>query len=141
VRAALRRAPVDERSLVVAGHSAGGALAADYAAGAEDAGLPPPVAVFAAYPGRRIGGLPGLVTERGPAPRGVEVVALAGARDEVVGSAFARRIARLGRGRLVRVADPAVADHLGPQRPGAAARRAFWAPLDRLIARARNVRR
>ena len=53
VRAALRRLDEDPGSLVVAGHSAGGALAADYAAVARSVGLPPPRAVFAAYPGRR----------------------------------------------------------------------------------------
>ena len=34
---------------------------------------------------------------------------------------------------LVVVSDPAVSDHLGPQRADAAARREFWARLDRLI--------
>jgi hypothetical protein len=36
------------------------------------------------------------------------------------------------------VDDPAASDHLGPQRADAAARRDFWAPLDRLIGAARR---
>ena len=72
VRAALRRLDEDPRSLVVAGHSAGGALAADYAAVARSVGLPAPRAVFAAYPGRRFAGarvgIPRPARSR-PAPR------------------------------------------------------------------------
>ena len=56
VRAALARLDEDPGSLVAAGHSAGGALAADYAAVARSVGLPSPRAVFAAYPGRRFAG-------------------------------------------------------------------------------------
>jgi hypothetical protein len=38
----------------------------------------------------------------------------------------------------VRVDDPAVSHHLSRQRANAAARRAFWARLDRLISAARG---
>ena len=140
VRAALRRAPVDERSLVFAGHSAGGALAADLAAGARAAGLPVPRAVFAAYPGRAVRGRPIGLGEVDPAaiPRTTRVVALAGADDRVVGDAAARRLARRAHGELVRVRDPAVDDHLGPQRDSPAARRIFWARLDALLAASRR---
>jgi acetyl esterase/lipase len=138
VRQALRRIDEDPRSLVVAGHSAGGALAADYAVIARSAGLPVPVAVFSAYPGRRLRGVPFGLPELDPRriPAATRVVALAGARDRVVGTAPARRLARLAGARrrsLVVVRDPAAADHLGPQRADATARREFWARLDRLI--------
>ncbi len=54
VRLALKRIDEQPGSLVVAGHSAGGALAADYAAIARTAKLPQPLAVFSAYPGRTL---------------------------------------------------------------------------------------
>lgn len=146
VRLAL--AEVDERpgSLVVAGHSAGGALSADYAAIAARAGLPAPRAVLSMYPGRSLRGVAASIPEIAPGqiPASTRIVALAGARDTVVGTAFARRIAasaaRVPRARrtyeLIR--DPAVADHLGPQRAGADSRRVFWRRLDALIAEARR---
>ncbi len=58
VRIALARPGLRADGLVVAGHSAGGALAADYAALARTAGLPVPAAVFAVYPGRRLPRVP-----------------------------------------------------------------------------------
>ena len=68
VRAALARIDEDPGSLVVAGHSAGGALAADYAVIARSVRLPVPLAVFSAYPGRR---LPrAAVRDPGARPRG-----------------------------------------------------------------------
>ena len=131
-------------SLVVAGHSAGGALAADYAAIARSVRLPVPVAVFSAYPGRRLPRLPFGIPEVAPEriPAATRVVALAGTRDSVVGTRPARRLARLAGARrrsLVIVSDPAASDHLGPQRPDAAARREFWARLDRLIRESRHI--
>jgi acetyl esterase/lipase len=143
VRLALGHVRERPRTLVVAGHSAGGALAADYAAIARAAKLPEPVAVFSVYPGRRLRRLPFAIPEIDPrriAPA-TRMVALAGARDTVVGDGVARRIvSRAGARdkRLVRVDDPAVSHHLGPQRVNAAARRAFWARLDRLISAARG---
>jgi hypothetical protein len=136
---AMSAAPVRRGSLVVAGHSAGGAMAADYAAAAARIpALPRPRAVFSVYPGRRIPGIPiGLPEARGDVPRTTRVVALAGARDSVVGTSWAQRIARRAHGRYVLVTDPLVADHAAPQRFDAHARRAFWRPLDRLIRRAR----
>ena len=138
VREALARIDEDPGSLVVAGHSAGGALAADYAAIARSARLPVPVAVFSAYPGRALPRLPFGIPEIDPAriPAGTRVVALAGTRDRVVGTRPARRLARLAGARrrsLIVVSDPAASDHLGPQRADAVARREFWARLDRLI--------
>jgi acetyl esterase/lipase len=144
VRQALARVDEDPRSLVVAGHSAGGALAADYAAIARSAKLPVPIAVFSAYPGRRLRGVPFGLPELDPGriAAATRLVALAGTRDEVVGMRPARRLARLAGARrrsLVVVSDPAASDHLGPQRADAAARREFWARLDRLIREARRT--
>jgi len=143
LRLALARVDEDPGSLVVAGHSAGGALAADYAAIARSARLPVPLAVFSAYPGRTLRDVPFGVPEIAPRriPRATRLVALAGSRDRVVGVRPARRLVRLAGARrksLVVVDDPAAADHLGPQRADAAARREFWARLDRLIASARG---
>ena len=140
IRLALRRIDEEPGSLVVAGHSAGGALAADYAAIARTAGLPVPAAVFSAYPGRTLRrvrvGIPEIDPSRIPA--GTHVIALAGSDDRVVGSRVARRIARATGGRLVVVDDPRASDHLGPQRSDAVAQREFWRRLDALIRRARG---
>jgi acetyl esterase/lipase len=140
IRLALRRIDEEPGSLVVAGHSAGGALAADYAAIARTAKLPVPVAVFSAYPGRTLRRIRVGIPEIDPAriAPDTEVVALAGADDRVVGSRVARRIARGAGGRLIVVDDPRASDHLGPQRADRAARREFWARLDELISRARG---
>lgn len=144
IRAALRAAPPAPGSLVVAGHSAGGALAADYA-GLSGRGLPRPVAVFAVYPGRRINVPPGVIPEVDPAriaPR-THLLVLAGARDAVVGEAPARalmaRAVRVPetRRRLIRVSTARAADHAAPTRSDRDARAAFWRRLDRLIDRAR----
>ena len=145
VRAALEEVEVAKGSLVVTGHSAGGALAADYAAAAQSAGLPPARAVFAVYPGRRARGFPGLIPATDPAliPSTTQIVALVGADDRVVGDEAARalvegavRVPRRWR-RLEVVDDPDVDDHNAPQRADAEARRTFWDRLDRLIAAAR----
>jgi acetyl esterase/lipase len=122
----------------MAGHSAGGALSADIAAVARGAGLPQPVGVFAAYPGRRLravrAGIPaiGLST----VPRRVDVLALGSERDDTVGTSEAKRIGRLGR--YVAVTDPRVGEHRAPLQSDAVARRTFWDRLDRLIVAARR---
>ena len=142
LRIALARPGLDLNGLVIAGHSAGGALAADYAALAPTAGLPAPDAVFAAYPGRTLPSIPRGLPEIPPRliGPGTRIVALASRADGVVGTATARAMVRGARradARLVLVDDPAARDHQAPQRADAAARRTFWAPLDALIARVR----
>ena len=147
VRAGLALTPVDRGSLVVAGHSAGGALSSDYAAAAAGAGLPRPLAVYAAQPGRYLG-IPQRVPRVDPARIAsfTRLVAMAGDDDLVVGTGEARRAVRLAvnvpatRKRFVLVTDNRVDDHGGPMRADAVARRTYWAPLDRLIARARAER-
>jgi acetyl esterase/lipase len=141
VRLALARTPHTTRGLVAAGHSAGGALVADYAATARARGLPAPAAILSAYPGRKLPRFRPRIPEADLTriPRSTEVVALAGSDDVVVGAAAARSLARRApRARLVTVTDPAVADHGGPQREDRAAQRAFWRRLDALIRRARR---
>lgn len=135
IRSALTRTP-GLRALVAVGHSAGGALAADLAALAPRVGLPRPRVVLSLYAGRTLRGAPARIPEQDLAaiPRSTRVVAYAGDDDRVVGTTAARRIARRTGGRYVLVTDDAVDDHLAPQRAGAASRRTFWAPFDRLIA-------
>jgi acetyl esterase/lipase len=139
VRAALGQVLIAPGRLVIAGHSAGGALAADYAAVAADHGLPAPAAVFSVYPGRKLRHL------KVPIPSvdlmqiapGTRVVALAGERDTSVGSGTAQRIvADAGRAHtsLVIVRADDVDRHDAPRRSSRAARRTFWAPLDALVA-------
>lgn len=140
---ALRRAFEDVRvtpeRLVVVGHSAGGALAADYAASARAAGLPAPAAVFSVYPGRSSGDVPVRLKPADAAEiaPGTRMLVLAGANDRVVGTRWARQIARTATRadvtlRIVR--DRAVDDHAAPARSSPEAQRAFWQPLDRLVA-------
>jgi acetyl esterase/lipase len=140
VRTALRRIG-RHGPLVAAGHSAGGALAADLAASAAGAGLPVPRAVYAVYPGRSLGRFP--LRLSGPSlariPARVRILALASPTDAVVGTATARAIVRQARRvprerRTLRVIrSRAVGDHVAPQRAGARERRTFWRPLDRLL--------
>jgi pimeloyl-ACP methyl ester carboxylesterase len=144
LRIALARPGLDTSSLVVAGHSAGGALAADYAALAATAELPAPRAIFAVYPGRRLPRVPRGLPEIPPRliPAGTRIEALASRGDGIVGTGTARAIVRgatRADARLVLVDDEAVDDHQAPLRTDADARRAFWAPLDRLIEDARSA--
>jgi len=136
VRAALDRLDEDPGSLVAAGHSAGGALASDYAAVARSVGLPVPRAVFAAYPGRRFAGARVGIPEAGTIPHGVAVLALRGADDRVVDQGAAREIG--ARGRLLVVGAAGARDHLAPQRDDPVSRREFWDRLDALIDAARG---
>ena len=149
VRAAVRKAPIAPGTLVVAGHSAGGALAADYAASAAARRLPPALAVFSVYPGRRILGYPLGIPEVDPRriPTKTRIVAMAGAKDVVVGRAPAQQLvagARRvpdSRKRYVLVRRDSVAGHYGPTRSTRSARKVFWDRLDRLIARSRTIAR
>ena len=133
-------------TLVVAGHSAGASIAADYAATARGTGLPRAAGVFAVYPGRRILGYPSGIPEADPAriPSGTSLTVLGSSSDNVVGLEPARTLygrataVPLTRRRLTVVRDPATADHYAPTRSGQAARRTFWRRLDRFIAAARR---
>ena len=140
VRIALRHIEALPRTLVVAGHSAGAALAVDYAAVARSHGLPRPRAVYAVYPGRAIRGTAGIpAADLARISPDTRLRVLAGARDTVVGQGPARQLVEAAiavpswRRRIVRVSRPEVADHLAPLRSSSAARTTFWRRLDRLI--------
>jgi len=145
---ALPGAPVDPSTFVAVGHSAGGALIADYAASAPALHLPVPRAIFAAYPGRAFGAdTPAAIAEiagRDIAPT-TRIVALAGDADEVVGTRWARRIVATAtrvpkhRRRFQLVTGDTVDDHQAPARTDRAARTTFWKPFDALTAAARRV--
>ena len=139
VRVALAHVVLAPGRLVVAGHSVGGALAADYAAVARDHGLPMPAAVFSVYPGRKLSHLdvPIPTVDLMQIAPGTRVLALVGERDSAVGSGTGQRIvANAGRAdaELVTIRDDAVDRHRAPRSSSAAAQRTFWAPLDALIA-------
>jgi acetyl esterase/lipase len=148
IRAGLSELPIDRDSLVAVGHSAGGALAADYAAIARSAGLPAPRAVLAVYPGRKLDSWPAAIPVVNPAqiPRDTLLMALTGEEDDVVGAKAARAIIRgairvpRAHRMLAEVSEDAVDDHFAPTRADAAAQRAFWRRLDLLIDRARSGR-
>jgi predicted esterase len=140
VRTALEHTDVDTSSLVVAGHSAGGALAADYAAVARRVGLPVPRAAMSIYPGRAFRGIRAAIPGAGPVPAGTELLVLTGTDDAVVDPRDARtiyRTAATAQRALETIATPGASDHIGPQRATAVARREFWRRLDALITRAR----
>lgn len=129
--------------VIAAGHSAGGALSADWAASAREEGLPQPAAIYAVYPGR---GLGGALLLRGPSLRSIapstRILALASPRDAVVGTATAETMVSEptqippARRTLRIVEEPAVQDHTAPLRSDPLAQRTFWRPLDRLLAQA-----
>ena len=146
IRRAFRQVPAARRQLVVGGHSAGGALAADYAGVARARGLPRPRAVFSVYPGRRIVGYPQGIPEVDPSriPSATRILAMAGDRDTVVGRAPAQELVTearqvsAARKRFALVQQRSVAGHYGPTRATRLARRVFWGRVDRLIAAARG---
>ena len=138
VRLALPQVELAPGRLVIAGHSVGGALAADYAAVAAFEGLPAPAAVFSVYPGRKLRHLavPIPTTDLATIARRTRVLVLAGERDGAVGNSTARQIAALASHtdlRLQTITDDAVDEHSAPRTFSGAAQRTFWAPLDRLI--------
>jgi acetyl esterase/lipase len=144
VRAALTQVTVAPGRLVVAGHSAGAALAADYAAVAAEHGLPEPAAVFSVYPGRKLRYLdvPIPSADLEHIPRGTRVLVFAGQRDTAVGSGTANSIVREATRADVTmktIRDDAVDDHSAPRRFDGAAQQTFWAPLDELVAQTRRA--
>lgn len=128
--------------MTVAGHSAGGALAADYAAVAAAQGLPPARRVLVIYPGRAIrGSVAGIpAADLSQIPSTTRLVVMASASDEVVGDAPARALIDAAtaippeRRTFVSTEDPAAAAHFAPIVASRAARRIFWRQLDRLVA-------
>ena len=141
VRAALRRFPVELDGVTLTGHSAGGALAADYAAVAAREGLPPARDVLIIYPGRAIRGTNGIPpSDLSQIPADTRLVVMVSAADRVVGEAPGRELFAAAtripaqRRTLVSVRDRQAGDHYAPTFPTKAAQRVFWRQLDRLIA-------
>ena len=145
IRAALADVQLAPGRLVVAGHSAGAALAADYAAVAGQSGLPEPAAVFSVYPGRKLSYLPVPIptVDLSVIPHGTRMIVLAGARDTAVGSATAREIVATATNADVTfemVRDPTIDEHSAPRHDNPAARRTFWQTLDDLVAETAQTR-
>jgi acetyl esterase/lipase len=144
VRAAVARVPIDRQNLVVAGVSAGGALAADYAAAARRTGLPEPRAVYAVYPARSIFDLPILLRpEPGTIPARTTLQVVTSRYDRIAGTKWARQMVRsasdvpASRKNLRYVTAPSVGDHTAPGRDSARVEKTFWKPLDRLLTQVR----
>jgi pimeloyl-ACP methyl ester carboxylesterase len=124
--------------VVVVGDSFGGSLAFNYAANARSWRLPAPAAVDSVFPAGPIGGAP---LPRLPAT--TRVLIQVGDRDTEAGSGGARTFLRWLDGHpparvrleVVRSSPSLLVDHAAPKSTTSAARRAFWAPLDRLIDR------
>ncbi len=139
VRLALEQVVIAPGRLVVAGHSAGGALSADYAAVATANGLPAPAAVFCVYPGRKLRYLAVPIPSANLAAiaPGTRVLVFAGQRDTAVGSVTAHRIvadATQADTTLRIIRDDAVDQHSDPRMFDGIAQQTFWRPLDELIA-------
>jgi acetyl esterase/lipase len=127
--------------VVAAGYSLGGALVNYYAGNARAWKVPVPRSVLSIFPTTRVPG-----RSAGKAPASVRFVILAGDRDEVVGTDgakdFMRWLARHPAARktyrLIRSSGTLVAFHEAPKEMTAAATRAFWRPIDVLVADARR---
>jgi dienelactone hydrolase len=127
--------------VVAVGYSFGASLAFYYAAEARSWGLPRPVAVDAVFPAGLVPGsrLPRLD------PRVIALIEV-GDRDTEAGAAGASSFVSWLRPHpsrnkryVVLASTPALAmTHAAPKAANAAARRAFWRPLDGLIAAARR---
>lgn len=136
VAAGLRALGFHPSTLVVAGYTTGGALAFDYAAGAARAGLPRPDAVYAVYPARNpTSQLIPAIDPRRIAPS-TRIAVVGGKGNPVInGNAQAMAMfqapAQVPQGRRSYLAaDP----RANPDGSDPVTRRAFWAPLDKLIA-------
>lgn len=127
--------------VVVVGYSFGASLAFSYAANALAWHLPGPRAVQAIFPAGIIAGAP-----LPPLPSSISVLIQVGDADTEAGrrgaDAFwhwlAGHPASRKRYQLIRSTPQLAATHAAPKSAGRAARAAFWAPLDRLIAEARR---
>lgn len=125
--------------IVAVGYSLGATLAVYYAADAMRWGLPAPKAFDAIFPA---GLLPGVHLDR--LGRGVSVLVQVGDRDTAAGRPGAAPIWSWLSGHasrrydLVRSHGAFLAVHAAPKQTTAAARAAFWSPLDALIAATRR---
>lgn len=128
--------------VVAVGYSFGASLAFYYGANAAGWRLPLPSAVQAVFPSGMIPGAP-LPTLN----RSVRVLIQVGDADTEAGSEGADAFwswlsthpSSRKRYQIVRSSPRLTATHAAPKSAGAAAQRAFWAPLDALIAQARTA--
>lgn len=129
--------------VVAVGYSYGASLAFAYAADARRWQLPTPRAVDCVFPAGPVAGVP-----LDPLAPSVRVLLQVGDRDVEAGRGGADALWRLltGHPRARRSYEVVVsraglvADHAAPKRSDAAARGAFWQPLDSLVARVRRGR-
>jgi dienelactone hydrolase len=117
--------------VVAAGYSWGAKLVFHYGVNARRWALPEPRAVLSMFPGTLERGLP----PRGPLPKTIQVLLLAGAQDDpVAANAYWRWLRAHPAARKSYRILPGLT-HDAPMRTDAAAQRTFWAPLDALVAR------
>jgi hypothetical protein len=122
--------------VIAVGYSVGAALVLAYGAEAPSLGLPVPAAIDAIFPAGPVPGAP--LPALG---RTIRVLIQVGDEDTIAGTAGARAFwtwlaphpAARRTYRVVRSAGSFHVDHAAPKLATAAARSAFWAPLDRLI--------
>ena len=130
------REVADPGPVVAVGYSLGGGFAVVLGANAGAWGVPQPAAVYGVFPA-----MPPVVPDPfGEVPAATSVLLLAGDADAVVGVAGADRLAAAiaphpAEVRTLRSSSAIRFEHLAPKRVDDAARRAFWAPLDRIVDR------
>jgi dienelactone hydrolase len=141
VRRAFAELPRD-LPVVAVGYSFGGTLVSYYAGHAADWSVPVPTSVLAVFPTARVPGEPA-----GSPPASVRFVLLAGDQDELVGTAGADDLrawleenGRTAEYRLVRSTADLTASHEALKEMTEASRDTFWAPIDELVADARDDR-
>jgi dienelactone hydrolase len=141
VRLGLRKLGAHGLPVVVIGYSFGGSLAMAYAADSARWGLPRPAAVDSVFPAGPLRNVPF------DHVAGAERILLqVGDRDTVAGTSGARAFWHRLRGHrrkayeVVRSHGRFIAQHQAPRLSSLAARHAFWAPLDHLIAVSRPGR-
>jgi dienelactone hydrolase len=133
----LRRLGRSSVPVVVVGYSYGASLAFTYAADARRWHLPQPRAVDCVFPAGPVSGVP-----LDPLGASIRVLLQVGDRDTEAGRSGADAFWSLLRGhpsarkRYQVVVSHAgfLADHAAPKGRDSAARQAFWAPLDKLVA-------
>jgi dienelactone hydrolase len=142
IRTAFSELEGEDVPVVAVGYSFGGALVSYYAGHAAEWGAPVPTSVLSIFPTARVPG-----KSAGTPPDSVEFVVLAGDQDEVVGTAGADDLRSWLEGsgravdyRLVRSTGALTATHEALKETSEASTKIFWAPIDELVAAARDTR-
>lgn len=145
IRTAMRRVAIRRDGLVLAGHSAGAALAVDLAATARRSGIPAPQGMLLMFPGRAIKDFPAGIPAQDAStiPERTKTIVMASTVDQVVGDEPARELHATLKANsvtdleLLEVSGDVLGEHFAPARSAPPMRRYFWRVLDGLIARAR----